>query len=80
VLCHAPFELISNSSYLFFEPLTSKYQRCHVLVCLGIVPHVGNSVLRGDVVIRAMMSVVTRHMHGRVSVYVGCIALNSCST
>ena len=49
------------------------------LVCLGTVPHVGNSVLRGDAVIRAMMWVVTRHMHGRVSVYVGCIALNSCS-
>ena len=51
----------------------------HVLVCLGTVPHVGNSVLRGDAVIRAMMWVVTHHMHGRVSVYVGCIALNSCS-
>ena len=47
-----------------------------VLVCLGIVPHVGNSVLRGDAVIRAMMWVVTRHMHGRVSVYVKCIVLN----
>ena len=46
----------------------------HVLVSLGTVPHVGNSVLRGDAVIRAMMWVVTRHMHGRVSVYVGCIA------
>ena len=51
----------------------------HILVCLGIVPHVGNSVLRDDAIIRAMMWVVTRHMHGRVSVHVGCIALNSCS-
>ena len=48
----------------------------HVLVCLKTVPHVGNSVLRGDAVIRAMMWVVTRHMHGRVSVYVKCIVLN----
>jgi len=46
----------------------------HVLVCLGTIPHVGNSVLRDDAVIRAMMWVVTRHMHGRVSVYVECIA------
>jgi len=37
----------------------------------------GDSVLRGDAVTRAMMWVVTRHMHGWVSVYVGCIALNS---
>jgi len=51
----------------------------HILVCLGTVPHVGNSVLRGNAVIRAMMWIVTRHMHGRVSVYVGCIALISCS-
>ena len=47
-----------------------------VLVCLGIVPHVGNSVLRGDAVIRAMIWVATHHMHGRVSVYVKCIVLN----
>ena len=42
---------------------------------LGTIPHVGNSVLRGDAVIRVMMWVVTHHMHGRVSVYVGCIVL-----
>ena len=39
----------------------------------------GDSVLRGDAVIRAMMWVVARHMHGRVSVYVKCIVKNSCS-
>ena len=52
----------------------------HTCWCvLGTVPHAGNSVLRGDAVIRAMMWVVTRHMHGWVSVYVECIVLNSCS-
>ena len=51
----------------------------HTCWCvLGTVPHAGNSVLRGDAVIRAMMWVVTRHMHGRVSVYVKCIVLNFC--
>ena len=42
---------------------------------LGTVPRVGDSVLRGDAVIRAKMWVATHHMHGRVSVYVKCIVL-----
>ena len=40
------------------------------------VPHVGNSVLRGDAIIRVMIWVATPHMHGWVSVYVECIVLN----
>ena len=39
------------------------------LVCLGQYRMLGDSVLRGDAVTRAMMWVVTRHMHGR-GVYV----------
>ena len=59
-----------------------------VLLCAVSCTHVwcvweqyrmmGESVLRCDAVTRAMMWVVTRHMHGRGVYVCGCIALNSC--
>jgi len=38
-----------------------------------------DSVMRGDAVTRAMMWVVTHHVHGCGVYCVGCKALNSCS-
>ena len=39
----------------------------------------GDSVLRGDAITRAMMWVVTHHMHGSGVYACGVVDLNSCS-
>jgi len=61
------------------EVILGAVSRTHVWCARKQYRMLGDSILRGDVVTRAMMWVVTCHMHG-CGVYVcGCIALNSCS-